>query len=87
MFRAHEKNGQSSININDLFMDGWTPGTVNGNENGGWGKKDDFRESAGTDICWDFDGAVRPVSLNEMDDEEREVFEHPKTARIMLRSC
>ena len=75
MFKVHEKNGQLNTNLNDLFMDGWTPGNANGNENGSWGKKDEHRESAGTDICWDLEGSVRPVSLSEMDQEEREVLD------------
>lgn len=87
MFRGQEKNGPSSMNINDLFMDGWTPGTVNGNENGSWGKKEDSRESAGTDICWDINGSVRPISLDEMDEEEREVLNSKKIAPNVLHSC
>ena len=78
IYRAYDKNGQLNTNINDLFMDGWTPGSINGNETGGWGKKDDQRESAGADICWDFEGSVRPLSLSEMDGEEREVLEFSK---------
>ena len=66
-------------------MDGWTPGNVNGNENGGWGKKDDQRESAGTDICWDFEGSVRPISLSEMDEEEREVLDLSKPIKCVRR--
>ena len=74
LFKIQEKNGPQNGNVNDLFMDGWTPGAVLGSENGNWGKKDDQRESASTYSCWDAEGAVRPISLYDMDDEEREVL-------------
>ena len=72
LFKTYEKNGASNGHIHELYMDGWTPGAAFANENGSWGKKEDQRES-GTYSCWDSDGAVRPISFYEMDDEEREV--------------
>lgn len=73
LFKIYEKNGTSNGHIHELFMDGWTPGAASANENGSWGKKEDQRES-GTYSCWDSDGTVRPISLYEMEDEEREVM-------------
>lgn len=73
LFRTHESNGISSTDVNDLFVDGWNPGTVNGMSNGGWGKKDDVKEAAGPDICWDHEGSVYPIAMQEMTEEEREV--------------
>ena len=74
LFRTQERNGFSSTNINDLFVDGWSPGVVNGTSNGGWGKRDDMKEAAGPDICWDHEGSVNPVAMQEMTEEEREVY-------------
>lgn len=62
------------MNVNDLFVDGWSPGAVNGTNSGGWGKKDDVKEAAGPDICWDFEGNVSPMALQEMTEEEKEVI-------------
>ncbi len=75
LFKIHEKSGPSNGNVNELFMDGWSPGANLGNENGSWGKKDDQRESAGTYSCWDSEGTIKPISLYEMNDEEREVLQ------------
>lgn len=87
MFKIREKSGPSSTNISELFVEGWAPSAVNGNDNGGWGKKEDSRDSIGTDICWDFNGAVRPVSLDELDDEEREVMKTRHANICVLLSC
>ena len=55
-------------------MDGWHPNTVNGTSYGGWGKRDDFKEqSTGPEICWDPEGKAHPLSLIEMDEEEKQV--------------
>lgn len=74
LFKTQERNGFSSTNVNDLFIDGWSPGAVNGTSNGGWGKRDDTREAAGADICWDHEGSVNPIAIQEMNEEEREVY-------------
>ena len=79
LFRNQERNGISSINVNDLFVDGWSPGgAVNGTNSVGWGKRDDLKEAAGPDICWDHEGNVNPIAMQEMSEEEREV--HPTLA-------
>lgn len=74
LFRAQDGGGFSSTNINDLFVDGWSPGTVNGTSNGGWGKRDDTKEAAGPEICWDPAGSVNPIAMQEMSEEEKEVY-------------
>lgn len=74
LFRSQERNGFPSTNVNDLFVDGWRPGTVNGTSNGGWGKRDDNKEASGPDICWDHEGSVNPIAVQEMSEEEKEAF-------------
>ena len=73
LFRTQERNGFPGTDVNDLFVDGWRPGAVNGTSNGGWGKRDDLKEAAGPDICWDHEGSVNPIAIQEMNEEEREV--------------
>ncbi len=74
LFRAQGKSGQTNTNISDLFVDGWSPGAVNGTINGGWGKKEDHKEGAsGPDICWDPEGKVQPLGLIDLTDHEKEV--------------
>lgn len=66
-------------------MDGWNPGSANGNNTGGWGRKDDHKDgSGGPEICWDFEGNVHPLALVEMGDEEKEVCSFQT---ILLESC
>lgn len=71
MFRA-QKSGSLNTSIDDLYVDGWTPG-VNGAGNGGWGKSGDHRETNGPDICWDHNGSVQPMAWVDMSEEEKEV--------------
>lgn len=73
LFKTHGRDGFSGTNVNDLFVDGWSPGAVNGTSNGGWGKRDDNKEAAGPDICWDLEGSVNPIAMQEMSEEEKEV--------------
>ena len=72
LFRAQSKSGSLNANVNDLLLDGWTPG-MNGTSNGGWGKRDDHKDVAGPEICWERDGGVQPMALLEMSSEEKEV--------------
>lgn len=74
LFRTQDKIGFPSTNVNDLFVDGWSPGAVNGTGNGGWGKRDDNKEAAGPEICWDHEGSVNPIAMLEMSEEEKEVY-------------
>ena len=74
LFRTQERNGFPSTDVNDLFVDGWRPGAVNGTSNGGWGKRDDIKEAAGPDICWDHEGSVNPLAMQDMTEDEREVY-------------
>ena len=73
LFKTQEKSGFSSVNLNDLFVDGWSPTNTNGTNNGGWGKRDDNKDASGPEICWDHEGSVHPVALAEMTEDEKEV--------------
>jgi len=57
-----------------LYVSGWQPDVANGAASAGWGRPEHSRDAqSGPDICWDRDGAVEPMGLADMDDEEREV--------------
>jgi len=71
MFRA-QKSGSLNPSIDDLYVDGWTPG-LNGTSTGGWGKSGDHRETTGPDLCWDHNGNVQPMAWVDMSEEEKEV--------------
>jgi len=59
--------------VADLFMEGWHPGTgqVNGNTSHNWGKS--IEQARDLDACWNTSGDTRPITLQEMSAEEREV--------------
>ena len=60
--------------MNELFMDGWNPESVDGSTNGTWGRKDDHRDGmTGPEICWDPEGSVPPMAFIEMSEQEQEV--------------
>ena len=80
LFRTQDRNGFTNTRINDLHVDGWSPGTINGTSNGGWGKRDDNKEVAGPDICWDREGSVNPMAMQEVTEEEKEVYRMVATA-------
>ncbi|KAK0723538.1 hypothetical protein B0T26DRAFT_706738 [Lasiosphaeria miniovina] len=66
----------SQINPSSLFMPNWNPTQVNGSSSRGWGKPSGDSSHVPQDptVCWDQDGNVRPVGLEEMTAEEREMF-------------
>lgn len=65
-------------------MGAWEPHATNGAASASWGRKDDHgggREApSGVDQCWDKDGAILPLSLTDMTDDEREVCSLPHCA-------
>ena len=57
-----------------MFVGGWQPNAANGVSAAGWGRNETNREQPpGPDVCWDDEGTYEPLSLSEMDNEEREV--------------
>lgn len=72
LYRVQEKSDFPNGSLDEFFVDGWTPG-LNGTSNGGWGKRDDHKDSNGPEICWDHSGSVQPLALADMTEEEKEV--------------
>lgn len=67
---AHGVNG----NAQDVLTEGWQPGLASVTANGSWSRKDENKDGInGADICWDTMGAVDPLGLRAMTEEEREV--------------
>lgn len=67
----------------------WEPHATNGASSASWGRKDDGggREApSGVDQCWDKDGSILPLSLNDMTDEEREVGSHPSLHHVVTEA-
>lgn len=47
----------------------WNPRDASG----AWKKDDQHKENTGPEICWDHAGQIQPLSLKEMDDDEKDV--------------
>lgn len=74
MFRASSDSHQPDIS--SLFAPGWSPGHVNGTAaRPSWGKSGDTNHVApDPGVCWDSDGRMLPVGLEDMTAEEKELF-------------
>lgn len=60
--------------VSGFFVPGWNPGHANGVSSRGWGKTTDSHVlPQEPDICWDAGGSTKPIGLEEMTSEEKEV--------------
>ncbi|KAK5652381.1 hypothetical protein OQA88_10573 [Cercophora sp. LCS_1] len=58
-----------------LYTPNWNPSHVNGSASRGWGKSGDSQHvPQDPSVCWNPNGDTRPVSLEDMSPEEREMF-------------
>ena len=75
LFKAqHSSEGGLKNGLSDLVIGAWQLELANGTS-AGWGRTENNRDAqSGPDICWDRDGSMEPLGLNEMDDDEREVI-------------
>ncbi|KAK4202332.1 hypothetical protein QBC40DRAFT_276573 [Triangularia verruculosa] len=67
----------SQMDPSSLFEPNWNPGHVNGSHPSArqWGKGGDSGHTPqDPTVCWDADGSVKPIGLEEMTEEERLVF-------------
>lgn len=71
--REAKDSGVRNGDVSRLYVEGWNPGQSNGSNGRAWGKVTDGRETHGPDACWDSSGSQRPVSLEEMTEEEKTV--------------
>ncbi|KAF7866732.1 hypothetical protein EAF04_005574 [Stromatinia cepivora] len=72
--REAKDSGARNGDVSRLYVEGWNPGQSNGTNGRAWGKVTDGRETHGPDACWDMTGNQRPVSLEEMTEEEKTLF-------------
>ncbi|KAF2479480.1 hypothetical protein BDY17DRAFT_39533 [Neohortaea acidophila] len=71
----HHVPGALKDGLADLYVGGWRPDATSASAGSNWGKSEQSRDTqSGPDMCWDANGSIEPISLSEMDDEERELF-------------
>jgi PERQ amino acid-rich with GYF domain-containing protein len=71
IFRAQENLEASNRDVAGLFAPNWNPHS-NGTNGRGWSVHDS-RDNNGPDVCWDNNGSVHPIGLEEMTESEKEV--------------
>ena len=62
---------QTNRDTAGLFAPNWNPYS-NGTNGRGWGVHDS-RDNSGPDVCWDSNGSVHAIGLEEMTESEKEV--------------
>lgn len=69
----------SQDDVTRLFMDGWNPGAgnVNGSASRGWGKTPEYNTGPDSDLCWNEGADQRPLGLQDMSADEKEVRYFP----------
>ena len=73
IYKAQQSADAPSRDVANLFVGNWDPGHSNGTNGRGWGKSHDARDSHGPTVCWDANGSVHPIGLEEMSEVERSV--------------
>ncbi|KAH8886135.1 hypothetical protein GQ53DRAFT_750746 [Thozetella sp. PMI_491] len=65
----------AQIDVASLFIPGWNPAHLNGSAARGWGKNSDHAHvPQDPGVCWDTDGLVRPMGLQGLSAEEKDLF-------------
>lgn len=74
-YRSTRDSDEIRDGLSNLYVGGWEPNISNGTSRASWGRQDDHSRDgqSGVDQCWDKDGAVVPLSLADMTDDEKEV--------------
>lgn len=75
LFRSQKGSEEIHHGLSDLYAGAWEPNVSNGASGASWGRRDDHgREGqSGVDLCWDRDGAILPLGLTDMTEDEKEV--------------
>lgn len=86
IYRSHQASDFPAKDVSSLYANGWDPGHSNGANGRGWGKTSDGRDTHGPHICWDDNGSVPLMSLQEMTDLEKTVslIMNPPSVNLLL---
>ncbi|KAK1773500.1 hypothetical protein QBC45DRAFT_427525 [Copromyces sp. CBS 386.78] len=71
----HSAEAANNIDMSSLFAPSWNPNQTNGTASRVWGKTSDSPHvPQDPTVCWDPNGTVKPIGLEPMTAEEREMF-------------
>ncbi|KAK3937016.1 hypothetical protein QBC46DRAFT_19818 [Diplogelasinospora grovesii] len=75
----------AQLDATSLFVPSWNPSHVNGASSRPWGKSGESGHvPQDPTICWDANGTVRPIGLEEISPEEREMFASDVNSTLKL---
>ena len=86
IYKVSRNSDSAENDVSRLFTDTWDPGHSNGTNGRGWGKSHDSRENQGPNVCWDTNGSVEPISLQEMTDAEK-IVNHSYILLLTTANC
>ncbi|KAK3502133.1 hypothetical protein B0T13DRAFT_459884 [Neurospora crassa] len=71
----HSAEAANHIDMSSLFAPSWNPNQTNGTASRVWGKTSDSPHvPQDPTVCWDPNGTVKPIGLEPMTAEERDMF-------------
>ncbi|KAK3338704.1 hypothetical protein B0H65DRAFT_474504 [Neurospora tetraspora] len=71
----HSAEAANNIDMSSLFAPSWNPNQTNGTASRLWGKTGDSPHvPQDPTVCWDPNGTVKPIGLEPMTAEERDMF-------------
>ena len=75
LYQAYSAPQNGTRPLEEILTEGWNPGSTHtASSSSSWGRREDTKDAPiGPDICWDQEGSVQPLGLEEMDEEEKEV--------------
>ena len=73
LLHIYRSQDPEQIDVASLFLPGWKPGHLNGGAARSWGKPNDAHPQHDPTVCWDTNGNMMPLGLQEMSQEEKEV--------------
>ncbi|WEW57254.1 kinesin-like protein [Emydomyces testavorans] len=75
LYKSQKESKDWGKNVTEFFMADWDPLEESPAANGGWGKREELKDShAGPEVCWDHSGKIEPLALMDLTQEEKELF-------------
>lgn len=75
LYRDQKDAGELGRGLDALFVGDWVDGQHDGDTSTKWSRRDELKHSSqpASDVCWDRSGAIEPLGLVDMTEEEKEV--------------
>lgn len=84
IFRAEKDAGNLLEGVDGLFIGGYQPSASNGVASATWGRREEPKDNHSVDLCWDRNARMYPLGLQELTEEERDVY---RNACFLMRAA